>query len=153
MTSLLDEARYTTAEFQVLYHLRWGIETFYGLLKSRLELENFTGTRAESVKQDFYASMYLTGLESILTDAAQKQLDAKKNQYCQKVNRSVAFNAIKTQAFGLLLGEEIECLEEKLTALFLTNPVVVRKHRNPSRQKASSRRLLNYHKRQKKHCY
>jgi len=154
VTSLLDEARYTTPKFLELYGLRWGIETFYGLLKSRLELENFTGARAESVKQDFYASVYLTGLESILTDAAQKQLDARKTQYPQKVNRSIAFNVIKNQALDLLLGEEdVEFLEEKLTALFLTNPTVDRKHRKPPRQKSSSRRLLNYHKRQKKHCF
>ena len=42
---------------------------------------------------------------------------------------------------------------EKLTALFLTNPTVDRKHRNPPRKKSSARRLLNFHKRQKKHCF
>jgi IS4 transposase len=26
-----------------LYHLRWGIETFLGVLKERLKIENFTG--------------------------------------------------------------------------------------------------------------
>jgi len=156
VTSLLDEARYTTPEFLELYGLRWGIETFFGLLKTRLELENFTGTRAESVMQDFYASVYLTGLESILTDAAQKQLDvrSRKNKYPQKVNRSVSFNAIKNQALDLLLGDEkIDSLEKKLTALFLMNPISDRKHRKPPRQKSSSRRLLNFHKRQKKHCF
>ncbi len=28
-----------------LYHMRWGIETAYGTLKDRLQIENFTGTR------------------------------------------------------------------------------------------------------------
>lgn len=154
VTSLCDKDLYPTAEFLELYHLRWGIETFYGLLKTRLELENFTGTQAEAVRQDFHATVYLTGLESILTDAAQKQLDAKNTQFPQKVNRSVSFNAIKHHAFDLLFGDdEIELLEEKLTALFLMNPTIVREHRNPPRKKKSARRLLNYHKRQKKHCF
>ena len=154
VTSLDDEAAYPTVDFAELYYLRWEIETFYGLLKTRLALENFTGTQAESVRQDFHASVYLTGLESILTDAAQKQLDSKKTKYPQKVNRSVSFNAIKNNAFDLLLGKgETNEIEEKLTALFLTNPTMERKHRNPPRKKSSPRRLLNFHKRQKKHCF
>jgi hypothetical protein len=63
VTRLLDETRYPSAEFLELYGLRWGIETFYGLLKTRLGLENFSGTGAEAVKQDFHATVYLSGLE------------------------------------------------------------------------------------------
>jgi len=89
-----------------------------------------------------------------LTDAAQNQLDAKETKYPQTVNRCVSFNAMKNHAFDLLLGDvETAILEEKLTALFLTNPIHDRKHRNPPRKKSSSRRLLNFHKRQKKHCF
>jgi hypothetical protein len=44
-TDLLDEALYPMAEFGELYHQRWGIETYYGLVKSRLDLENFTACR------------------------------------------------------------------------------------------------------------
>jgi len=152
----ITQSSYPTVDFAELYYLRWGIETFYGLLKTRLALESFTGTQAEAVRQDFHASVYLTGLESILTDAAQKQLDSKETKYPQTVNRSVSFNAIKNHAFALLFGEgegETDLIEEKLTALFLTNPTVDRKHRNPPRKKSSARRLLNFHKRQKKHCF
>ena len=48
-----------------------------GVLKTRLDLENFSGLGAEAVRQDFHATVYLTGLETILTEAAQAQLDAK----------------------------------------------------------------------------
>jgi hypothetical protein len=101
VTSLLDESRYPSAGFLQLYGLRWGIESFFGLLKTRLELENFSGTRAEAVRQDFYATVYLSGMESILTDAAQAQLDTKHTKYPQTVNRAVSFNAIKYQALDL----------------------------------------------------
>ncbi len=33
-TNLLDETLYPTAEFGELYHHRWGIETYYGLVKA-----------------------------------------------------------------------------------------------------------------------
>ena len=94
VTSLLDEQLYPTATFKALYHLRRGIETFYGILKTRLELENFSGISVESVKQDFYATLYLTGLESILTADEQDSLNQRLTQHPQTVNRGVAFNIL-----------------------------------------------------------
>ena len=137
-----------------LYGKRWGIETFFGLLKTRLALENFSGTGAEAVKQDFHATVYLSGLESLLTESAQAQLDAKNTKYPQTVNRAVSFNAIKYQALDLLFSNEpLDPLLEKLTALFLSNPCLERQHRNPPRKKSSARVLLNFQKREKKHCF
>jgi len=77
VTSLLDEALHITQDFKELYNLRWGIETFYSIVKTILSLENFTGKSAESVKQDFYATIYITGLESILTSDVNKELEEK----------------------------------------------------------------------------
>jgi hypothetical protein len=154
VTSLLDATRYPTAELRGLDGLRWGLETFYGLLKTRLELENFTGMGAEAVRQDFHATVYLTGLEAILTAEAQAQLDAKTRRHAQTVNRAVSFNAIKSQALELLLSDlDTTTLRQRLTAVFLTNPTLDRPQRNPPRKKSSSRALLDFHKRRKKHCF
>lgn len=154
VTSLLDETSYPTEGFSELYYLRWRIETFYGLIKTRLELENFTGIGVEAVRQDFHATVYLSGLESLLTDTAQATLDMKETQHPQTVNRAVSFNAVKNLALDLLLGDlDTDVVLEKLTALFLTNPCLVRSNRNPPRKKSSSRTLLNFHKRIKKHCF
>jgi hypothetical protein len=49
-----------------------------------LTLENFTGLGVEAVKQDFYATIYLSGLESVLTGSAQAILDAKETQRTHK---------------------------------------------------------------------
>lgn len=154
VTSLRDEVAYPTADFLELYHWRWGVETFYGLLKSRLDLENFSGLGAEAVRQDFHATVYLTGLESLLTDAAQAQLEAKTTQHPQTVNRAVSFNAIKHHALDLLCSDlDTLPLMERLTALFLTHPTCARPQRHPPRKKTSARVLLDFHRRQKKHCY
>lgn len=153
VTSLLDEQRYPTEGFLELYRLRWGIESFYGLLKTRLNLENFTGTSPESIRQDFHATVYLTGLESVLTDSAQDFLDHKQTCYPQRVNRAVSFNAIKAYALALLFSDmPLDPLFNQLTALFLSNPCSVRLQRNPTRKKSSARTLLNYQKCQKKQC-
>jgi hypothetical protein len=153
-TSLVDECAYPSADFAELYRLRWGVETFYGLLKTRLGLENFSGQSVEAIKQDFYATIYLTGIEAVLTDAAQKQLDDRDTRHPQIVNRAVSFNVIKNHALDLLLSDlDSETLTEKLTKLFLKNPVSRRIERNPPRKKSSPRVLLNFQRRKKKHCF
>lgn len=154
MTSLRDEQRYPTGDFLELYHLRWGIETFYGVLKGRLDLENFSGIAPEAIRQDYFAAIYLCGLETILTADAQAQLDARPTRQPQQVNRAVAFAAIKQQALDLLFSDaEPDTLCERLTALFLTNPVACRPQRKPPRRNPSDRALLDFHRRRKKHCY
>ncbi len=151
VTSLRDESLYPTEGFRELYYFRWGIETFYGLLKTRLELETFTGIEVEAVKQDFFSTLYLSGLESLLTEPAQSQLKQKDTVHPQIVNRAVSFNAIKDQALALLFlrNLETETLLDRLTELFLMNPCLERKGRNPPRSKSRSWTLLDFHKRQK----
>jgi hypothetical protein len=51
-TSLLDRQEYASEEFDELYPYRWGEEDAYKLLKARVEVENFSGKTALSVKQD-----------------------------------------------------------------------------------------------------
>lgn len=152
VTNLLQETDFPTQDFKQLYWHRWGVETFYGVLKTRLNLENFTGFSVESVKQDFYSTIYLTGLEAILIEKAEKILDQKPSENPQKVNKVISFNTIKNQAFEILCGEgKEEEIIEKLTTLFLTNPTLKRIHRKlPPRQKKNSRSLLNFQKYKRK---
>jgi hypothetical protein len=156
VTSLKNEQSFLSKDFQELYYLRWGVETFYGLLKTRLGLENFTGIKAEAVRQDFFSTLYLSGLESVLTADAQAKLDERETRWPQKINRAVSFNALKKQAISLLLSdaqEDTDQLFERLTQLFLQSPCPVRPDRSPPRKKPSDRHSLTFHKRRKKICY
>ncbi len=155
VTSLLDKHRYPTVDFKELYWLRWRVETFYDTLKNRLGLENFSGLTAEAVRQDFHASVFLTGMETILTSDAEETVTNKSLKNAQKVNKTLSFHTIKHQAFEIIFGEEdnIDLLLDRLTVLFLQNPTVVRVGRNPARKKASSRKALDFHKRRRKVCY
>ena len=156
VTDLLDEQAYPTTEFGPLYHLRWGIETFFARLKTRLSLENFSGFSPEAVKQDFFATVFITGLEALLTDTAEAHLQALSahTQHTYQVNKAVSFNAIKNHVFELFYQEtDPEVLLEKLTRLFLTNPTCVRPERQVSRRTANFYRLFTFHKRKKKICF
>lgn len=156
VTSLLDEERFPTAEFKAIYFLRWGVETLYDLLKNRLSLENFSGKTAQAIRQDFHATLFLTGLESLLTQEADQRLAerSQQNRLGQTVNNMVSFHAIKLHAFQLLLSDlPPETVLEQLTKLFLMNPTYTRRNRDVPRTKTKSNAALNFHKRHRKHCF
>ena len=142
-TSLLDETAYPTEAFAELYHLRWGIETYYGQLKGRLDLENWSGKTEEAVRQDFQAMVFLSNLESVVAPAAQGPLTAKTQhrQHPAIINRAVSLHSLKTQIMALLLGpQRLEETLGKLICLFMGNPVPERKNRR------SKRRLISMHR-------
>jgi hypothetical protein len=156
LTTILDEKILPTSDFKELYHLRWGVETFYGTIKGRTVLENFTGKTPEAVKQDFFSTIFISNLESVITEEANAQLaeKSKDNKYKQQVNKAVSFNAIKNYAIALLLAKDSnDMILEKLTKLFLQNPVLQKTERNVPRKKKRLPALLNYHKRIKKLCF
>jgi hypothetical protein len=154
VTNLLDEVEFPTDEFKDIYYLRWGVEEFYGIIKNRLTLENFSGKTAHSIYQDFYSTIYLSGLETILTSDINEELKQKKTLNKQQVNHAVSFNIIKNKALELLLDENPPTdLLERLEKLFRTNPVQIRPNRKIPRVKTSDYQLYNYHKRSKKICF
>jgi len=154
VTNLLDEIEFPTNEFAYIYYLRWGVEEFYGIIKNRLTLENFSGKTAHSVYQDFYSTIYLSGLETILTMDINDELKQKNTKNKQQVNHAVSFNAIKTKALELLLDDkESDDLLQRLELLFKTNPVQIRINRKVPRVKTSDYQLNNYHKRTRKICF
>lgn len=79
-TSLLDE--FKPDDLQFLYHKRWECETSFSILKSRLDLENFTGKTAESVYQDLHSCILVSNLEILLThDMNIISTDEQQNMY------------------------------------------------------------------------
>ena len=71
-TSLLDENEFSEIEFKHLYSLRWGVETFFSKIKGRLALENFTGRTVESIYQDFWSTIFISNLETMMTEDLEK---------------------------------------------------------------------------------
>jgi hypothetical protein len=59
---LLDREKYAYTTFDGLYHLRWNEEEADKLLKSCIELEDFSGKTAIAVEQDFLAKVFLMTL-------------------------------------------------------------------------------------------
>lgn len=156
-TSLLDEGAYPTAAFGALYAERWGVETFYGLLKGRLELENFSGHSVEAVQQDFFSSVLLGNLESVLSAPAQAALSAgdAQRQQSARVNRARSFQALKGRALALFDREApAEVILAELTCLMQAAPVAQRRQRPPPpRRPTAAGRSLHHQRYQKKHVF
>jgi len=149
-TNLLDEELYPTECFGELYHHRWGVETYYGRLKGRLDLGHFTGLSAQAIRQDVYATVFVSNLESLLIAPANQQLEqhAPARQHRQQVNHAVSFHAIKSHIIALLAGSEPTAqVVEKLQQLFLASPTTLRPGRIVARKKPSAWRSY-YHQRQ-----
>jgi len=131
-TNILDSKRLQTSNFKELYAKRWGIETYYDLIKNRLNLENFTGLTALAIKQDFYATIFLTNYEAMLTYDLNEELKetTQDNKYVQKINKAVSFNLIKHKVFDLLYNDDpIDKMLGQMEKLFLTNTIVIRPNR------------------------
>lgn len=151
-TNLLDEGKYPTDLFLELYGYRWGIETYYGLLKGRLDLENFSGRTVESVFQDVHATIFLSNFESVITRESSQQLkaDSVEHKHPKEVNRAVSFHAIKSRIIDLLLSNKpVEEVLPQIQELFMQNAVSIRT-RDVPRKKPSAWRFYQHRRTERK---
>jgi Transposase DDE domain len=152
-TSLLDEVEYPTEEFLAVYHSRWKHETFYGVMKGRLDLENFSGQTAEAVRQDFHAALLLCNLETVLSAQSAVTLaqQSATDRHPKQINRAVAFHALKDQLLDLLYSDTpVVQVMRQLQRLLLGCPVSVRPERKPPRRKPSLNRSYHFQRRVRK---
>jgi len=105
ITNLMNKKAYPASCFKKLYHLRWGIEENYKRLKQWLEIENFSGKSALSIKQDFYAKIVALNLTVLVVISAQKittkKQGLKKREY--QINFAQALSKMKHKVISLIL--------------------------------------------------
>lgn len=147
MTSLTDMIEYPIEIFKDLYFKRWGIETLYDKLKNKLKVEEFTGYSEISIMQDFYCTLFLSNIQSLLVSEAndelkQKNIKDKKHEY--KVNTSLSIGFIKAKIVDLFMeGSDTENILTELEKLFVKNVIPIRPNRSFKRD------MLKYRKRKK----
>ena len=147
VTSLLDQTIYPTQEFSGLYHRRWHHETYHQMLKGRLDLENWSGQTVEAVRQDVQAGVFVSNVESLLSQEAQEKLSAQDagRQYPAQVNRAVSYHALKERMLDLLWSKRpIQKVLEEIQRWMQSNPVSLRPDRSPPRRPQSFHRSYHY---------
>lgn len=111
VTNLMPE-QLEAENFPELYRLRWGVESKYRELKNRLEIEAFNSIKPVSIRQEFFAAMYLSNLSAIIKREADSMIAISvDNRHVYQSNRSYIINRIKCSIILLLRSPLSICSE------------------------------------------
>lgn len=146
VTSLLDEGNYPTEEFLQVYGWRWRHETYYQMLKGRLDLENWSGQSLEAVRQDLHATVLLANMETLLSQEVEEELNRPDPQrkHPVSVNHALSYHALKEHLLNLLYADTpVQETIAEIHRWMRCNPVSVRKRKAP-RKPPSAHRSSNF---------
>jgi hypothetical protein len=141
-TTLLNRKRYPDSMFSELYAMRWGVETYYHHLKVHMDVENFSGKSAESIRQDLFAGIFVENLrvsvEIDVNEELRQKHRRKSTKYQYQVNRDVSFGILRDEIIDLTLTEpDIDRFYKKMKRLFVfvKIPIIEDRHieRGPKR--------------------
>ena len=132
-----------------LYFNRWGVETAYDIIKSKLELENFSGKTKVSVFQDFYATIYLANLAAFANEEADELISAadsgKNMKYHRKSNCNRTISRLRAVFLSLIMEPDASMRNDMLDKLVLyisRYPVPVVPDRSPPRKSPRNKRFF-----------
>jgi hypothetical protein len=137
MTSLIDNIVYPATILKELYFKRWGIETLYDKLKNKLKVEEFTGYSHTSILQDFYCTLFLSNIQSLLVSEANEELkkqNIEDKMYEYKINTNLSIGLLKERIVDLFLNENnAEIILKELENLFIRVLIPIRPNRSYER--------------------
>ena len=151
-TSLTDMKTYPREEFKELYHYRWNEEEVYKLLKSRIELEDFSGKTAKAVRQDFHAKIFLLTLSAAyahpIEERVRKEYKADENRkYDQKINRTNSIAMTKDILVSLFLKKQFaRAMEAFDDIVYKTREVIRPDRKNERKHRQKKPYCMNYKK-------
>lgn len=149
-TSLIDTEKYVIDEFRMLYHYRWNEEEAYKLLKSRVEMEDFSGKTAKAVRQDFHAKVFLLTLCAAyahpIEEKVIKEFKADKNRKrSQKINRTNAVASVMDMVVPLFIKKKFDEALKAFDEIVYKTREVVRPGRQVPRNKRPKKQYhMNY---------
>jgi hypothetical protein len=149
-TSLTDTEKYLYKEFKGLYHYRWNEEEAYKLLKSRIELEDFSGKTARAVKQDFHAKIFLLTLCAIYAHPIEERVIAEykadeNRKYDQKINRTNAISMTLDILIPVFVKKKYKIALDAFDSIVSSTREIIRSDRNvPRNKKPKKPYAMNY---------
>jgi len=95
VTSLFDQKKYPRTAFLNLYHQRWFVEEDYKIMKSRLEVENFSGLSVHAIEQDIHAKVLTKNIAAVAVLEA--EVLAKEKYRHRKLRYKINFTYTLSQ--------------------------------------------------------
>jgi hypothetical protein len=149
-TSLLNTQKHHPSEFKELYHHRWSEEEAFKLLKSRVELEDFSGKTAKAVKQDFHAKILMMTLCAAFAHPIEEKVraehkESENRKHAQKINRTNALAVFSDMAIPMFLKRKFnESLETFDEIVYKTREIVRPDRSEPRPKKPKKPYSMNY---------
>lgn len=138
-TSLLDDKEYTNEDIAALYHLRWNIEEAYKLLKVRMQLSNYSGKTSHSVRQDFYAKIFMMNMCAIMSfpieEKLRKENQTNKNKHSHQLNKTNVVFTLKEAWCALWLKKKTRQILLAFDSILIKAKEIVRPNRTFERKK------------------
>lgn len=138
-TSVIDKQLLPFECFEQLYHYRWNVEEGYKLLKSRLQLENFSGKTAIAIKQDFFAKIFTLTTAAVMAFPVDEQLKAEqqgnKRKHQHQVNRTNALSMVREITKKVFLDRIIKPALAAFDNFLKATTELVRRNRKFGRKK------------------
>ena len=140
ITNLLSEIDYPSQDFKALYALRWREETFFDVLKNKLQLEIFSGHCAQAIRQEFFALLLMASLQAVLVP---NQEDLKpindRRTYNYAINQAFSLGILKKLIPLLVLSSNFEPIIAKFERKCSNKLEPIRPNRNFQRTKFKQR--------------
>ena len=142
LTTLLDKKQYHWPHFGEIYRQRWGIESCFFVIKSFLQLNNFSAYTVNNCWQDIYSHFILYNLQTALFKPLDKEVKRinKTRKLDYKPNRNVTAGLLKRFAVKFCLRPLSE-LKRYLTD-FYRQTIQTLEAERPEKNKERRRRLL-----------
>jgi hypothetical protein len=148
ITSLLDTIRFPYEVFKELYFERWPVEEDYKVMKSRLQVENWSGISTEAVYQDFHATVFTKNLAAILAQPAQPVVEQRTSnrKHPYQVNMTNLISKLKDTVVYLFRDADVLHLLTSLWHQMLCTIEPIRPNRSFPREKKVHRKRfpMNY---------
>ena len=146
ITNLWEQEGHPVSQFKELYFMRWGIETNISIQKNIMQLESFSGLSVAAVEQDFYATVFMANLHSVLIKDAQQTVEtiAAKRKYPMKINKNKSFGKLKMNFVHLFLTHEPKSILQILHDFFKKELIPIRKGRTFERVRKNTQSKSKY---------
>jgi hypothetical protein len=144
VTSLLDETQFPASLFQDLYHQRWPVEEDYQVMKSHIQIENWSGKSVQAVYQEFHVAIFSKNMAAILAHPAQKEMaqQSQRKKYVYQVNRTNLISKLKDTIVFLLRDSDIRPLLWSLWQQMVKTAEPIRPGRSsPRKQRVKRKRF------------
>jgi len=132
----LPANKFPSEALKEIYHMRWGIETSFRLLKHNLGLPYFHAKKRPSILQEIFSKLTMFNFCSSIIENTAKAKDGKKHPHIP--NFAVASYLCMAFLRGMLADEAI------LDSLLNMHSIPVRKNRRCRRPKSNPRHPISF---------